>query len=449
MSESTVLPEQDTSAEWGAEPAPASRVRYRVLALACALAVVTYIHRIGFSVGASEIKRSLGLDDAQIGYLMSAFLVAYGCFQVPGGLLGDRLGGRHVLTILVLGWSLLTGAVALAVLVPNVAALPFVFLLVLRFLFGMFQAGGFPTLGRVVADWMPVTERGSAQGAIWMFSRWGGALIPFLMAWLFGICGNWPVPFVLIAVLGVVWCGLFWPWFRNRPEEMRQVNPGERKLIVAGRSTAPDMPGPVPWSRLLGSLSVWSLCLMYGFTGFSGNFFTNMLPLYLSEHRHLPSDGAAWRWLSALPLAAGSVACILGGSASDWAIRRWGNRKWGRRYIGMLGLGLAGPAFLATLWTQDVWMLGLLLTLTFFGNDLSMGPAWASCADIGERYTGTLSGAMNMVSALAGACGTALAGYFFRQGHPEMVFVIFAGVYTMAALCWLGVDVTRRLCVEP
>ena len=71
---------------------PASRVRYRVLTFACALAVVTYIQRIGFSVGAPEIKSSLGLDDAQVGYLMSAFLVAYGCFQVPGGLLGDRLG---------------------------------------------------------------------------------------------------------------------------------------------------------------------------------------------------------------------------------------------------------------------------------------------------------------------------------------------------------------------
>lgn len=175
MGKPTTLLVQDIAEDGESVPTPASRVRYRVLALACALAVVTYIQRIGFSVGAPEIKRSLGLDDAQVGYLMSAFLVAYGCFQVPGGLLGDRFGGRHVLAILVLAWSLLTGAVALAVFLPHVAALPFVFLLVLRFLFGMFQAGGFPTLGRVIADWMPVTERGFAQGAIWMFSRWGGA----------------------------------------------------------------------------------------------------------------------------------------------------------------------------------------------------------------------------------------------------------------------------------
>ena len=205
------------------------------------------------------------------------------------------------------------------------------------------------------------------------------------------------MPFVLIGGLGLLWCGAFWPWFRDRPEEMPRVNRGERKLIASGRPADPELPQPVPWSRMLGSLSIWSLCLMYGFTGFSGNFFTNMLPLYLSEHRHLSLNGTAW--LSAMPLAAGVVACILGGTASDWAIRRWKDRKWGRRFVGMIGLGLAGPAFLATLWCHDVWTLGLLLTLTFFGNDLSMGPAWASCADIGERYAGTVSGAMNMVSA--------------------------------------------------
>jgi nitrate/nitrite transporter NarK len=279
-----------------------------------------------------------------------------------------------------------------------------------------------------------------------MFSRMGGALIPFLLAWLFRVCGSWPVPFVLIGGLGIVWCAAFWPWFRDRPEAMPRVNRGERELIAAGRAVEPELPGPVPWSRIAGSLSIWSLCLMYGFTGFSGNFFTNMLPLYLSEHRHLSTEGTTW--LSAMPLAAGALACILGGWASDRAIRRWKNRKWGRRYVGMIGLGLAGPAFLATLWCRDPWLLGLLLTLTFFGNDLSMGPAWASCADIGERHAGTVSGAMNMVSALAGAGGTALAGYLFHHGRPELVFVIFSGVYVLAALCWLGVDASRRLSDE-
>src|SRR5438132_7009038 len=422
---------------------PPSRVRYQVLAFACVLAVVTYIQRLGFSSAAPAIKKSLGLYDDHMGYLATAFLVAYGLFQVPGGLLGDRLGGRHILTLLVLGWSLLTAAVALTVLLPADVALCFTFLLVLRFLFGAFQAGGFPVIGRIMADWMPVTERGFAQGAIWMLSRLGGTLIPFLLVWLFWQFGGWPMPFVLIGCLGILWCAAFWPWFRNRPEEMAPVNRGERERIVAGRPPASSQPRAVPWSRMAGSLSVWSLCLMYGCTGFSGNFFTNMLPLYLSEHRHL--DHVETAWLSALPLAAGAVACILGGSASDWLIRRTGNRTWGRRSVGAFGLALAALAFLSANWVTETWLLGLLLTVAFFGNDLRIGPAWASCADIGERYAGTLSGTMNMIGAFAGAAGTALAGYLLRRGQPGLVFLIFAGVYLLASLCWLGVDVRKRL----
>jgi sugar phosphate permease len=436
----------EAGADWDFAAAPASRVRYRVLALACALAVVTYIHRLGFSTAAPEIKRGLGLDDARVGLLMSAFLVAYGIFQIPGGLLADRAGGRRVLTTLVLVWSLLTAAVALAVLLPKAVAIQFAFLLTLRFLFGMFQAGGFPALGRVMADWMPITERGFAQGAIWMFSRLGGALIPFLLVGLFELWGDWPVPFVLIASLGLLWCGAFWPFFRDQPKEMRQVNRGELALIAAGRPKDAEQPRSVPWLQMVRSLSVWSLCLMYGFNGFAGNFFTSMLPLYLREHRHLSQRETAW--LSALPLAGGAIACILGGALSDWVIRRSGNRKWGRRSVGLFGLGLASLAFLSTIWANGVSLLGLLLTATFFGNDLSMGPAWAACADVGERYAGTLSGAMNMTGAFAGASGTALAGYMFRNGRPDLVFVIFAFSYGLAALCWLGVDVTKHLAGE-
>jgi sugar phosphate permease len=377
-----------------------------------------------------------------MGYLASAFLIAYAIFQVPGGLLGDLLGGRHLLTILVVGWSLLTGAVALAAVLPGAPILAFLFLLGVRFLFGMFQAGGFPTLARVLTDWMPLGKRASAQGMVWTFSRLGGAFVPFLFLWLFWIFGTWTTPFWIMGGLGILWSFAFWPWFRNRPEEMHTVNAAERELIVAGRQTS-EVSKAVPWAIMLGSVSVWSLSLMYGFVGFAGNFITNLLPLYLGQHRHLSRE--ATMGLSAVPLACGAVSCVLGGVVSDWCVRHWGSRKWGRRVVGMVGVACAGLTLLTTLWTQELWVLAVLLGASFFCNDLMMGPAWAACADITERYAGTLSGGMNMLGSLCGAAGTAFAGYHFKRGNETLVFVVFACSYGLAALSWLGVNAAKPL----
>src|SRR5262249_21179856 len=97
-----------------------TRVRYLVLATVCSLAVLTYVQRQGFVAGTPYIKADLGLDDEQMSLLsVSVWLIAYGLFQVPWGQLGDRLGARHVLTLLVLGWSLLVGAVALTAGLPR------------------------------------------------------------------------------------------------------------------------------------------------------------------------------------------------------------------------------------------------------------------------------------------------------------------------------------------
>ena len=425
----------------------ATRVRYQVLAAGCLLAVLTYVQRLGFVNGGPAIKRGLRLDDDQMGYVAAAFLVAYGVFQMPGGLLGDRFGGRHLLTLLVLCWSLLTGAVALTAAIPAVGAWPFIVLLVLRFGFGMFQAGGFPVWARVIADWMPAQERGVAQGIVWTFSRVGGAISPFLFLGLLNFFGNWTTPFWVLASLGVVWCIVFWPWFRNRPEEMALVNAAERNLIVAGRPASPACQGPVPWSRMVGSVSVWGLCLMYGFVGFAGNFITNLLPIYLRDHRKLSDSETAW--LSGLPLAFGIAACFLGGWLSDWFIRRTGNRQWGRRLNGSLGLILASLAVLSVPHIQEVWLLALMVSLWLFCNDLTMGPAWACCADIGERYAGTLSGAMNMIGAFGGAAGMVLAGALLQRGQAWLMFLLFACSYGLAAVCWLLVDVTKPLTESP
>jgi sugar phosphate permease len=419
-------------------------VRYLVLAAGCSLAVLTYLQRQGLVAVTPFIKQDLGLNDEQMGYLAAVWLVAYGAFQVPGGLLGDRLGARHLLTLLVLAWSLTAGAVALTVALPPGGWLAFAVLAALRFLFGMLQAGGFPGLARVVADWIPAPQRGFAQGMVWTFSRLGGALAPLLVVWLVkAVFGHWDTPLLLLAGLGFLWCAFFWPWFRDRPGEMKQVNAAERDLIAAGRPAALAAPGPLPWSRFLGSRNVWALCLMYGFVGFAGNFITSLLPIYLRDHRHL--DDTTVAWLSGLPLAFGVVSCLLGGVLSDWLIRRLGSRKWGRRLVGCVVLVLAGLVTLCCLRAHEAWLLGLTFSAWFFFNDATMGPAWAACADVGERYAGTLSGAMNMTGAFLGAVGMAVAGRLLHRGLYDVVFVLFACSYGLAALCWLAVDVTKPL----
>ncbi len=235
-----------------------TKVRYQVLAAACSLAVITYIHRVGFGTVVAELQTTLKLSDARIGWLMAAFMVGYGIFEMPWGFLGDRFGVRNVLAAIIVGGSTTTALLALAGFLPNEAIVIFAFLMVLRFLFGALQAGTFPVISRMIADWMPTTERGSAQGAVWMSSRVGGFLAPILIVWLFQAISDWKVALVLVASVGLVWCLAFWPWFRNQPEEMSQVNRQERMLIAAGRSAhAAHGHGAVPWSRMLRSPSVW------------------------------------------------------------------------------------------------------------------------------------------------------------------------------------------------
>jgi sugar phosphate permease len=415
-------------------------IRYRILLAVCVLAVIVYIHRVGFASAARWLRPELGLnDDTDWSALMWAFLLAYGGFEVPWGLAGDRFGARNLLAIVTLGSSFLTAAVALAVFAPAGLG-AFAVMWGLRFAFGLFQAGVFPSLSRLMADWMPTQERASAQGMIWMSTRVGGALAPLIIVPLIGLTGTWHLPFVLVAGLGLAWCAACWPWFRNRPEESPAVNDAERRLIAENRA-APLRHGGMPWGRVLRCRSVWALCAMYACGGFAATFFVTLLPGYLSKQRQLPDD--VMKWLSSLPLACGVVACVLGGVISDFIIRRTGNRRWGRRLPGMVGALISGTALLLTIWAREPWELGALLCLTFFCNDLGMGPAWASCADVGRRYAGTIGGAMNMLGNLAAAGGMALAGGLFQREQPHVVFVIFACSFWLASLCWLAVDVTR------
>ena len=102
--------------------------------------------------------RELAFTPVQMSFIFSAFTIAYAIFEAPTGWWGDRVGPRRVLTRIVVWWSVFTAATATAV--------GFYSLAVVRFLFGMGEAGAWPNVAKALARWFPSNERGTAQGQV-------------------------------------------------------------------------------------------------------------------------------------------------------------------------------------------------------------------------------------------------------------------------------------------
>src|SRR5271163_1315873 len=204
----------------------ASRVRYSVVLLAIGLAVLSYVQRVAISQAAGPISRDLGISKQQMGLIFGAFGLSYALFEIPMGLLGDRLGVRRVLAQIVLAWSAFTALTGAAWNVPSLCAI--------RFLFGAGEAGCFPNLTRMLSTWLPPRERVTAQALMWAFTRWGSAATPPLallcITWF-----GWRRAFVSFAALGIVWCAVFLFWFRDDPAQHPAVNAAEKELLRASR----------------------------------------------------------------------------------------------------------------------------------------------------------------------------------------------------------------------
>src|SRR5262249_4319936 len=160
-------------------------------------------------------------------------------FEVPSGWLGDVFGPRKTLIRIVLWWSLFTALTGL--IYPGVVGvgLAFLYMLAVRFLFGMGEAGAYPNIARAFHNWFPFAERGFAQGAVWMAGRFAGGVTPLVVLALIIETDSttgpktvyWRHTFWIFGLSGVLWCVLFWWWFRDRPEQKDSVNAAELELI--------------------------------------------------------------------------------------------------------------------------------------------------------------------------------------------------------------------------
>jgi MFS family permease len=136
-----------------------------------------------------------------MGFVFSVFLWAYAIGQIPAGWFADRFGPRLVLLIIVPFWSIMTSITAVAAGVVSLAGI--------RFVFGLAEAGAFPTATRGMQLWFPPAERGIVHGVTHSFSRFAIAIVPFLAVSIVTAFG-WRWIFYLFGAAGLLWSFAFY-----------------------------------------------------------------------------------------------------------------------------------------------------------------------------------------------------------------------------------------------
>jgi len=434
-----------------------TRARYWVIVFAIILAVIQYIDRVCISQAAPAISEDLGLTPKQMGYIFSAFTLAYALFEIPTGWLGDKIGARKVLIRVVLWWSFFTAATGW---MWNHLSM-----VVTRFLFGAGEAGCFPNLTKALSAWLPTRDRTRAQALMWMGARWGGAAAPLLVVAVMSFT-SWRVAFAIFALLGLGWAVVFSLWFRDNPRAHPGVNAAELALLQENESNIAGH-GNVPWRKLANRPAVWLLGAQYFCLSYGWYFYVTWLPTYLKDTRGLEiKTNAVTEWLANLlegsvnpetvlrilaaalagiPLLFGGFGSLIAGIIATRLIARTGRVARVRRAFGFVGLTGAALLLLISFYIRDPLIAMLVMGLASFFNDTTLPGSWAACMDVGGKYAGTVSGSMNMLGNFGGMAGPVVVGYILSPTDSttqdwQLAFFIFAAVYFLGAICWLFID---------
>jgi ACS family glucarate transporter-like MFS transporter len=414
----------------------ASHVRWFLISWLFVLSAVAFLDRVNISVAGTAIAETYAFTNVQLGYVFSSFLMGYAVFQTVGGRQADRLGSRRVLAAGVIWWGVFT---ALTAALPTTVVHPVLLLIVTRFLLGAGEAVVYPASNQFVARWIPVQERGIANGVIFAGVGAGAGLSPPLIVYLMSHFG-WRWSFWVCSVLGFI-AGVV--WFiaaRDEPRRHTRVSQAELRHIEAGLATANHAIDPssiVPWARVIRSREVWALTVSYFCYGYVAWIFFSWFYIYLAKVRGLNLKASAF--YAMLPFLAMAAACPLGGIISDHLTKSRGRRV-GRCGVAVFSIALAAVFMALGSQVASASVASVVLAGGAGALYLSQSSFWSVTADIADRSSGSVSGFMNMGAQLGGALTASLTPAIAAQLGWTASFLVAAGLCVVGAIAWFLVD---------
>jgi MFS family permease len=400
----------------GAAPLPdTSNFRWTVIALAFLITLVNYLDRSAISYAIGPIKQDFKLNEEQFGYIGSAFGIGYMIMTVGGGILVDRWGSHKIWAGAAVLWSSCTALMAIAQ--------GFWPLFALRSLLGVAEGPHFPALGRVIADWLPRSERARATSIGLMGVPLAQVIGAPLLSNMITVWG-WRTTFVCLGALGLIWSVLWLTIFSDYPEKSKHVSDAELELIRDGQTvdrdrtgteirTAHQLEGATTWRTMLFHRALFANNLAFFSFGYLAFFALIWLPGYLEQTYQLKLTQVGFFTMAPWLMAA--ILMPIAGWLSDWLYVKTGSYRLARSHMIWVCQLLSALCFVPVVFSHSLY---LSITMISLGMGLGMMPNAAFYAlncDIARDRAATSLGIMDCFFAAAGIAAPALTGILAQR----------------------------------
>lgn len=384
------------------------------LSLLFVAGLVNFFDRSSLSVANTTVRAELHLSGTQMGWLLSAFSLAYGITQLP--LIGilDRLTTRSILGAGLAIWSsaqLLTGLVT-----------SFPMFLVFRVLLGVGEAPFYPTAVRSVREWFSGRTRGRATALMSSSSMFGLAVAPPILTLVMLRIG-WRAMFMLLGAIGLP-VALLWFLFHRSRGTTRHSE---------------ELAGPAPkniLSTLLRQRTAWGMMLGFGGINYSAWLYISWLPGYLETERHMSLAKSGW--MAAIPFLAGAFGMLSNGFSVDWLARRGAQVLLVHRLQLVIGMLLSAGCTLVVSHARTNSQAIAIISFAFFFIQFAGTSGWGYVQAVSPPgYVASLGALQNFASFVIASAAPVVTGALLDSTHSfTLSFVVCAVVTLLGALSY-------------
>ncbi len=405
---------------------------------------ICMIDRIAISIAIIPMAEDNGWSPTVQGAVMSAFFLGYVTLQIPAGYLSDRFGGKWVLGLGVLFWSLFT------LLTPASAALGITVLLACRFLMGVAEAVTWPSIYSLYSRWVHPDRRASAVGLMNSGISGGSVIALICTPWLISVW-SWQDAFYLYGLLGVIWFVVWAPLARSRPADKTDwdtPNPTPATAEAGSDTDRNDASAQTVYPRLtvrgmLRSRAVWAIAIAHICINWSLYLVLSWFPTFVN--RELGADLQLAGFLALAPTIVSLIMAPLAGRLFDRLVARGRDRLKVRCTMQSLAFVGITAAMMGITLTDSLILSVTVITLSNALTAFSIGGFATNHLDIAPNQSGLLMGVTNTLAAVSSSASVFVSGWIQDlSGGWDAVFLTAAGVSVFGAIIYASLAGVER-----